>query len=103
MTTTQPLSPSQTARKDQIIFPKCEFWSDEPPLESNLHLTQIILLIKCLEWLWQDREDYFAAGNLTIYYSPNQKKSEYFRRPDFFVVLLRLNNYLNRHRMNTLR
>ena len=87
MTTTQPLSPSQTAQKDEIIFPKGEFWSDEPPLESNLHLTQIILLIKCLEWLWQDREDYFATGNLTIYYSPNQKKSEYFRGPDFFVVL----------------
>ena len=87
MTTTQPLSPSQTARKDEIIFPKGEFWSDEPPLESNLHLTQIILLIKCLEWLWQDREDYLATGNLTIYYSPNQKKSEYFRGPDFFVVL----------------
>ncbi len=87
MTTTQPLSPSQTAQKDEIIFPKGEFWSDEPPLESNLHLTQIILLIKCLEWLWQDREDYLATGNLTIYYSPNQKKSEYFRGPDFFVVL----------------
>jgi len=87
MTTTQPLSPGQTARKDEIIFPTGEFWSDEPPLESNLHLTQIILLIKCLEWLWQDREDYFATGNLTIYYRPNQKKSEYFRRPDFFVVL----------------
>ncbi|WP_044034813.1 Uma2 family endonuclease, partial [Microcystis aeruginosa] len=27
------------------------------------------------------------AGNLTIYYSPNQKKSEFFRGPDFFVVL----------------
>jgi Uma2 family endonuclease len=87
MTRTQPLSPSQTDRKDQIIFPKGEFWSDEPTWESNLHLTQIILLIKCLEWLWQDREDYFATGNLTIYYSPNQKKSEYFRGYDFFVVL----------------
>jgi len=73
--------------QDQIIFPKGEFWSDEPTWESNLHLTQIILLIKCLEWLWQDREDYFGTWNLTIYYSPNQKKSEYFRGSDFFVVL----------------
>ncbi|MEH2120308.1 MAG: Uma2 family endonuclease [Nostoc sp.] len=24
---------------------------------------------------------------MTIYYSPNQKKSEHFRDPDFFVVL----------------
>ncbi len=77
----------QTEQNHEIIFPKGEFWSDEPPLETYLHLTQIILLLKSLEWLWQDREDYFAAGNLTIYYSPNQKKSEYFRGPDFFVVL----------------
>ncbi|MGK7933953.1 MAG: Uma2 family endonuclease, partial [Microcystaceae cyanobacterium] len=64
-----------------------ELWSDEPPLESNLHIRQILILIQSLEWLWQDRDDYFASGNLTIYYSPNQKKSEDFRGPDFFVVL----------------
>lgn len=73
--------------KPEIIFPTGEFWSDEPPLESNLHLRQILLLIECLEWLWQEREDYFATGNLTIYYSPQQKKSTDFRGPDFFVVL----------------
>ena len=78
---------SQTDTKDEIIFPQGEFWSDEPPLESNLHLRQILLLIQSLEWAWQDREDYFATGNLTIYYSPHQKKSEDFRGPDFFVVL----------------
>ena len=86
MITTFKLSP-HTEQNHEIIFPQGEFWSDEPPLETYLHLTQIILLLKSLEWLWQDREDYFAAGNLTIYYSPNQKKSEYFRGPDFFVVL----------------
>jgi hypothetical protein len=73
--------------KHEIIFPQGEFWSDEPPLESNLHLRQILLLIECLEWLWQDRDDYFASGNLTIYYSPQQKKSTDFRGPDFFIVL----------------
>ena len=87
MTIAQSLPLVESHVNPEIIFPEGEFWSDEPPLESNLHLTQIILLIKCLEWLWQDREDYFATGNLTIYYSPNQKKSEYFRGPDFFVVL----------------
>lgn len=56
-------------------------------MESYLHLRQILILLQCLEWLWQDKNDYFAAGNLTIYYSPEQKKSEYFRGPDFFVVL----------------
>ncbi|GBF80107.1 Uma2 family endonuclease [Aphanothece sacrum] len=86
MTFTQTLESSQTPL-DEIMFPTGEFWSDEPPLESNLHLRQILLLIQCLEWFWQDREDFFAAGNLTIYYSPNQSKSEHFRGPDFFLVL----------------
>ncbi|MGI0482169.1 Uma2 family endonuclease, partial [Geminocystis sp. CENA526] len=71
----------------EIIYPQGEFWSDEPPLETYQHLQQIIILLKSLQWLWQDKSDYFCAGNLTIYYSPNQKKSEYFRGPDFFVVL----------------
>jgi Uma2 family endonuclease len=45
------------------------------------------LLLKCIDWLWKDRDDYFAAGNLTVYYSPKQIKSQDFRGPDFFVVL----------------
>ncbi|MFM7365543.1 MAG: Uma2 family endonuclease [Cuspidothrix sp.] len=69
------------------IFPPSDLYSDEPPVETELHLEQIMLLIKCLKWLWKDKNDFYAAGNLTIYYSPNQKKSEYFRGPDFFVVL----------------
>jgi Uma2 family endonuclease len=87
MTPSPALKISATDNKNEIIFPQGEFWSDEPPLESNLHLRQILILIQCLEWAWQDRDDYFATGNLTIYYSPNQKKSEDFRGPDFFVVL----------------
>jgi Uma2 family endonuclease len=39
-----------------------------------------------LQWLWRDRNDYFVSGNLTVYYSPRQKKSEFFRGPDFFVA-----------------
>jgi Uma2 family endonuclease len=87
MTPSSILGIPQTDKQNEIIFPQGEFWSDEPPLESNLHLRQILILIQCLEWAWQDRDDYFATGNLTIYYSPNQKKSEDFRGPDFFVVL----------------
>ena len=72
---------------ENVIFPPGDLYSDEPPLETELHLRQIILLFKCLEWLWRDRNDFYAAGNLTIYYSPHQRKSEDFRGPDFFVVL----------------
>jgi Uma2 family endonuclease len=72
---------------EMVVFPPGNLYSDEPPLESSLHLQQLMLLLKCLNWLWKDRNDYFAGGNLTVYYSPNQKKSEDFRGPDFFVVL----------------
>jgi Uma2 family endonuclease len=72
---------------DDVIFPPSDLYSDEPPLESYLHLQQMILLLTCLEWWWRDRTDFFAAGNLTVYYSPRQRKSEHFRGPDFFVVL----------------
>jgi Uma2 family endonuclease len=73
--------------QDDVIFPPGDLYSDEPPLESYLHLQQMILLLTCLEWWWRDRQDFFAAGNLTVYYSPRQRKSEHFRGPDFFVVL----------------
>ncbi len=72
---------------ENVIFPPSDLYSDEPPLETELHLEQIMLLLKCLKWLWRDRNDFYAAGNLTIYYSPHQRKSEDFRGPDFFVVL----------------
>lgn len=72
---------------EDVIFPPSDLESDEPPVETELHLEQIILFLKCLKWLWRDRTDFYAAGNLTIYYSPHQRKSEDFRGPDFFVVL----------------
>ena len=76
----------QTELED-IEFPPGDLESKEPPLETELHLRQILLLIQILEDLWQDRQDFYAFGNLTIYYSLEQKKSQDFRGPDFFVVL----------------
>ncbi|MBD2354409.1 Uma2 family endonuclease [Tolypothrix sp. FACHB-123] len=83
---TQELDSTESISQE-VIFPPGDLYSDEPPLETELHLRQIILLLSCLEWLWRDRNDFYAAGNLTIYYSPHQSKSEKFRGPDFFVVL----------------
>ncbi len=70
-----------------IICPPTDLWSDEPPLESDLHLQQIILLLSCLESFWSERNDYYATGNLTIYYNAEQLKKRDFCGPDFFVVL----------------
>ena len=79
------------------ILPLEDIESDEPELESSIHLQQIFLLISCLELLWQGRDDYFAAGNLTVYYRQEQEQDKTletrkekpieFRGADFFVAL----------------
>lgn len=73
--------------EDALALPPDDLWSDEPPLESDLHRDQIDLLIRLIRWAFRDRSDLYVAGNLTVYYSPNQKKSEFFRGPDVFLVL----------------
>jgi Uma2 family endonuclease len=70
-----------------IQFPPSDLWSDEPPLESDLHREQIDLLIRLLKWWWRDRQDFYVSGNLTIYFNERQLKSRDFRGPDFFLVL----------------
>jgi len=77
----------QSSQPDTPIFPPSDLLSDEPPLETYRHLKQLILLLSCLERLWQARQDFFAGGNMSIYYSTRQLKSEDVRGPDFFVVL----------------
>ncbi len=69
------------------VFPPGDLYSDEPPLETDFHRLQMTLLLQCLEWFWRERNDFYASGNLTVYYSPQQLKSEDCRGPDFFVVL----------------
>lgn len=86
MTIAKELGSPQDIPED-VIFPPSDLYSDELPLETELHLEQIMLLLKCLKWLWRDRTNFYAAGNLTIYYSLNKRKSQDFRGPDFFVVL----------------
>lgn len=75
------------AELEGIIVPPCDLWSDEPPLESDLHRDQIELLLACLKWWWRERTDFYATGNLTIYFSEEHITTRDFRGPDFFVVL----------------
>lgn len=60
--------------------------SDEPEMESSLHYEQLALLVKTLDWLWSDRQDYFIGANLTVYFSREQLKTRDFRGPDFFLI-----------------
>ncbi|MFO0762288.1 MAG: Uma2 family endonuclease [Byssovorax sp.] len=79
--------PDPTLDTSGIVAPPGDLDSNEPEMETYLHLVQMILLLESLELFWKDRDDFFAAGNLTVYFSPRQLKSEQFRGPDFFVVL----------------
>jgi Uma2 family endonuclease len=70
-----------------VVAPPGNLYSDKPQMEPCGHLMQMILLLESLELFWKYRTDFFAAGNLTIYFSRRQLESEYFHGPDFFVVL----------------
>ncbi len=59
---------------------------DGTPLETNWHRIQINLLIDSLHSHWRDRSDYFAGGNMFIYFSLDQVRNRDYRGPDFFVV-----------------
>lgn len=63
-----------------------DLYSDEPEMESELHLRQMLLLISCLDLLWQNRQDFYVSGNMTVYYSPKKIKNRDFRGPDFMVA-----------------
>ncbi|MCP4350592.1 MAG: Uma2 family endonuclease [Desulfobacterales bacterium] len=59
---------------------------DGIPLETNWHRIEMNLLIDSVHYLWQDRSDYFAGGNMFIYFSLQQVRNKDYRGPDFFVV-----------------
>ncbi|WP_058867961.1 Uma2 family endonuclease [Chloracidobacterium thermophilum] len=59
---------------------------DGVPLESVWHRLQINLLDDCLHQHWRGRTDFFASGNMFVYYSLQQVKKMDYKGPDFFVV-----------------
>jgi Uma2 family endonuclease len=73
--------------------------SDGEPMENERERLQMLFLLDVLEHHWHDRQDYYAAGNMFVYYSSQQarqilaeeaepKRPRYaFRGPDLFVVL----------------
>jgi Uma2 family endonuclease len=87
---------SSAPHADASSSPPTNLYSDEPPLETDLHRRQIDLLIRLLEYWWRDgqrpapkgyRDNFYISGNLTVYYSATQTKKRDFRGPDVFIVL----------------
>ncbi|MGB5960385.1 MAG: Uma2 family endonuclease [Coleofasciculaceae cyanobacterium] len=62
-------------------------FDDGEPLKTNRHRIAMNLLIRSLNQAYSERSDFFAGGNMFIYYSSTQAKKRDFRGPDFFVVL----------------
>ncbi|MGQ4807010.1 hypothetical protein NKDENANG_00348 [Candidatus Entotheonellaceae bacterium PAL068K] len=62
-------------------------YEDGEPLESHWHRLQINLLGDALYQHWQSRTDFFAGGNMFVYYSLQQALNRNYKGPDFFVVL----------------
>lgn len=60
---------------------------DGEPMETSFHHAQGNLLIDSLVFAWNDRQDFYVAGNMFVYFSEHQIKRNDFRGPDVFVVL----------------
>ena len=80
-------TPVKTPLPGDYSAPPTHLYSDEPPLETDFHRDQIDLLIRLLKYWWQERNDFYISGNLTVYYSTEETKKRDFRGPDVFVVL----------------
>lgn len=59
---------------------------DGIPLETPWHRAEINLLLEILDYHWRERQDYYAGGNMFIYFSSQQIRNQDYRGPDFFVV-----------------
>jgi len=62
-------------------------YDDGEPLETNWHRLQINLLGDALHQHWPERTDFFAGGNMFVYYCLEQARTRQYKGPDFFVVL----------------
>lgn len=65
---------------------------DGEPLESEWHVYQMALLLELVRHYWSERDDFFCAANMFVYYSLHQARAikkgsrSAFRGPDFFIV-----------------
>src|SRR5688572_30155818 len=55
--------------------------------ESEIHALGYMLLVTSLKLAWKDRDDVYIGGDMAIYFSERQIKTNDFRGPDVFVVL----------------
>ncbi len=76
-----PFAPAPPPGQDELPS------EDGEPMDTPRHRAQMELLIDCFDEAWNERDDYYVGGNMFVYFSELQSKGEFFRGPDFFVVL----------------
>jgi Uma2 family endonuclease len=80
--------PQDIAVEEKIPLPPTDLpYDDGEPLESNRHRIAMNVLIDSLHQAYSGRDDYYAGGNMFVYYSSRQARNQDFRGPDFFAVL----------------
>jgi len=62
-------------------------YDDGEPMETQRHKLQMDLLIDALEGWLQQRDDGYVGGNMFVYYSLAQVRSQDVKGPDVFVAL----------------
>ncbi|MCB1191255.1 MAG: Uma2 family endonuclease [Leptospiraceae bacterium] len=58
--------------------------TDDVPLENPEHLDSIAVLLYSIREYWKDKDDFFAGGNMFIYYHSEPPAKSV--GPDFFIV-----------------
>jgi Uma2 family endonuclease len=51
-------------------------FDDGEPLGTNRHRIAMNVLIRSLKQAWSDRNDFFAGGNMFIYFSSTQARNQ---------------------------
>ena len=94
----EPIAPNTKQNADLTDLPLEEMdgwiapptdliFDDGVPLESNRHRIGINALIDSYQHHRAPAQDFYAGGNMFVYYSSTQAMNRDFRGPDFFVVL----------------
>src|SRR5262249_22621129 len=59
---------------------------DGQPLDSDWHRLAMSLLLEVIWYYFRDRKDFFAGGNMFVYFKANRGRAHGCRGPDFFFV-----------------
>lgn len=84
---TQPPPYAELAWTELPAPPNDLIFDDGVPLESNRHRIAMNVLIDSTLQALHPRTDFFAGGNMFVYYSDDQAMNRDFRGPDFFVAV----------------